>query len=199
MQPSLGVTWGSSCISSLVVVASFWKNDNQIIEKIAKRTHLPLHVSNSLTLTFRILILIGLIASATRVSGLTTEWFLAFSALGGAAVGLASSQTLGNFRCRSVFAVNKAIRVGDYVRAGTVEELSRDHINYTKIVNNRKHMVSIANLQICRETWPIFLWRREPKPALLCYTFGDRVWPQRLTDKIPRYSDESSNASCHLT
>lgn len=65
--------------------------------KFAERTGLEPGVKNNLILTFRIIILIGATASLIRVGGLPSEWFVAFSTLGGAALGFASTKTIGNF------------------------------------------------------------------------------------------------------
>ena len=65
------------------------------VRKLAKRTRLERRVTNGVILTSRILILVGALASVTRVGGVPTEWFVAFSAIGGAAVGFASHKPSG--------------------------------------------------------------------------------------------------------
>ncbi|MCJ7431804.1 mechanosensitive ion channel family protein, partial [Candidatus Bathyarchaeota archaeon] len=94
-----GATWSQILTVATVALAAFILERviTSYLRRFAKRARLEPNVTNSLVLTFRILILIGAVASIVRVGGLTTEWFVAFSALGGAAVGFASQQTIGNF------------------------------------------------------------------------------------------------------
>lgn len=119
------------------------------LRRFAKRQHLERHVSNSLVLTFRIVILLGVVAFVIRVGGVSSEGLLAFSALGGAAVGFASTQTIGNFVAGLYLLATRPFRVGDYVRVGTVEGIVQEiTINYTKILTIGNNFVSIANIQV---------------------------------------------------
>lgn len=79
--------------------------------------------------------LFGSVVSIIRVGGLDTQWFVAFSAPGGAAVGLASTQTIGNFIAGLYLLAARPFKVGDYVRLGTIEGVVQEiTINYTKIL-----------------------------------------------------------------
>ena len=84
------------------------------------------HVTNSLVLTFRLLILIGATVSIVRAGGLPTDWFVAFSALGGAAVGFASTKTIGNFIAGLYLFMVRPFKVGDYVLVGAVEGIVKE-------------------------------------------------------------------------
>jgi len=121
----------------------------QYLKRFAKRTHMHPQVANSLYLTFRLLILIGAVAFLIRAGGLPTDWIVAFSALGGAALGFASTKTIGNFIAGLFLFAARPFRVGDYVRLGMVEGVVEEMtINYTKVYTIAKNTVSVSNLQI---------------------------------------------------
>jgi small-conductance mechanosensitive channel len=145
---------------------------NRYIRKFAKKTHLEPNVTNGLILTFRLLILAGALASLTRLGGVPTDWFLAFSALGGAAVGFASNQTIGNFVAGFYLLAVRPFKVGDLVRIGTVEGIVEEiTINYTKILTIGNNTASIFNLNILQRDITNFLYESETKDELYCYTF----------------------------
>jgi small-conductance mechanosensitive channel len=142
------------------------------LRRFAKRANLEPYVTNNLVLTFRFLILIGTIASLVRVGGLPTEWFVAFSALGGAAVGFASTKTIGNFIAGLYLLASRPFRVGDYVRVGTVEGIVQEiTINYTKILTIGNNVVSISNVQIMDRDVTNYIYESEKHANLYCYTF----------------------------
>jgi small-conductance mechanosensitive channel len=67
------------------------------ISRYSKRLKLEPHVENIFKLTARIIIFaVGVIAFLS-LFGMPTEWFIGVSALTGAAIGFASTQTVGNF------------------------------------------------------------------------------------------------------
>jgi len=153
--------------------------------RFAKRTHLAPNVMNNLILTFRILILLGAVASVIRVGGLPSEWFVAFSAIGGAAIGLASSKTIGNFIAGFYLLAAKPFRVGDYVRIGTVEGIIQEiTINYTKILTIANNIVSISNLQIMDRDVINYAYEGDDHQSLYCYTFEIAFDHSVSADKI---------------
>lgn len=142
------------------------------LKKFARKAHLAPHVTNTVALTFRILILIGAAVSVGKASGLTTEWFLALSALGGAAVGFASSQTIGNFIAGLYLLSARPFKVGDYVRIGTVEGIVQEiNISYTKILTAGNNVALIINLQILNRDVINYLYETDEHGTLYCYTF----------------------------
>ena len=142
------------------------------LRRFAKRQHLALHVFNSLVLTFRIFILIAVAAFAIRVGGVSPEGLLAFSALGGAAVGFASTQTIGNFVAGLYLLATRPFRVGDYVKVGTVEGIVQEiTINYTKILTIGNNFVSIANIQVLQRDMTNCLCEDELPKNVYCCTF----------------------------
>jgi small-conductance mechanosensitive channel len=142
------------------------------LRRFAKRTRLAPNVTNGLVLAFRLLIFIGAVASLIRVGGLPTEWFVAFSALGGAAVGFASTQTIGNFIAGIYLVATRPFKVGDYVRIGTVEGIVREiTINYTKVLTIGNNVVSISNLQVMSRDITNCSYEDEEHKTLYCYNF----------------------------
>ena len=101
-----------------------------------------------------------------------TDWFLAFSALGGAAVGFASTQTIGNFVAGLYLLTIRPFKVGDLIRLGTIEGVVQEiTINYTKILTMGNNTVSIFNLSILQRDMTNFFYRCETREELYCYTF----------------------------
>ena len=143
------------------------------------------HVTNSLVSTFRLLILIGATVSIVRAGGLPTDWFVAFSALGGAAVGFASTKTIGNFIAGLYLFMVRPFKVGDYVRVGTVEGMVKEiTINYSKILTIGNNVVLISNLQILDRDITNFSYESEEHENLICYTFEIGLSLNVSTDKI---------------
>ena len=64
------------------------------LKRFSDRRELPPEVGNGLVLIVRFLIVVGAVITLFRVGGLSTEWFTAISALGGAAIGFASTNSL---------------------------------------------------------------------------------------------------------
>ncbi|MGQ9552191.1 MAG: mechanosensitive ion channel family protein [Candidatus Bathycorpusculaceae bacterium] len=140
--------------------------------RFAERTGLEPNVRNNLILTFRIVILTGVAASLIRVGGLPSEWFVAFSTLGGAAVGFASTKTIGNFVAGLFLLAAHPFKVGDYVRIGTIEGIVQEiTINYTKILTIGKSVVSMSNIQILDRDVTNYLYKSEKNSNVYCYTF----------------------------
>lgn len=170
----LGVEW-STIISIVIIVAVAVVLERVVtryLKRFAKRVRLGPNVANGMALTFRLLILIGAIASLVRLGGLPSEWFVAFSALGGAAVGFASTQTIGNFIAGLYLLTTRPFKAGDYVRLGTVEGIVQEiTINYTKILTIGYNVVSISNLQVMSRDMTNFSYESEEHETLYCYTF----------------------------
>ena len=188
-----GVTWSQILTVAIIALAAFILERviTRYLRRFAKRARLELNVTNSLVLTFRILILIGAVASIVRVGGLTTEWFVAFSALGGAAVGFASQQTIGNFIAGLYLLATRPFKAGDYVRVGTVEGIVLEiTINYTKILTMGNNIVSLTNLQILQRDITNYLYENEHARSLYCYTFEIGFDHSVPTEKIAEIFSE---------
>jgi small-conductance mechanosensitive channel len=154
------------------------------ISRAAKRLKMEPHVTNNLTLTFRIFILIGAVIAAARVGGLATEWIISISAIGGAAVGFASQKTLGNFIAGVFLLAAKPFRAGDYVRIGTMEGIVQEiTLNYTKILTIGNSTVSVSNLQLLDRDITNFAFEAG-KEEVYSYTFEIGFDHRVATEKI---------------
>jgi hypothetical protein len=186
-SPFLGVTWGMilSIIAIVAVAVTLERLITRYLRRFAKRARLTPRVTNGLALTFRIIILISAVAALVRIGGVSTDLFLAFSAFGGAAVGLASTQTIGNFIAGLYLLATRPFKVGDYVRLGTVEGIVQEiTINYTKILTLGNNIVSISNLQVMGRDMTNCLYESENLETLYCCTFEIGFDHSVAADKI---------------
>ena len=124
-------------ISALLVLAGILISDRLIrraISRYSKRSKLDPHASNILKLVFRIIVFSTGIIALMTLFGIGTDWFIGISALTGAAIGFASTQTVGNFLAGFYLMISRPFMVRDYVKIGKVEgEVREITINYTKI------------------------------------------------------------------
>jgi small conductance mechanosensitive channel len=126
---------------------------SRYLKRISKRKEWPPHVTNGLILIFRLLILLGSIATVLRIGGIPPDWLVAYSALGGAAIGFASQRTLGNFLAGIFIFVTHPFRVNDYVKVDNVEGIVDEiTFNFTKILTRSNTLVFISNLRILDQT-----------------------------------------------
>jgi small-conductance mechanosensitive channel len=160
------------------------------LSRFAKRVKLEPSAANNLVLTFRILILIGAVLSIGRVGGLQPEWIISFSAIGGAALGFASTKTIGNFIAGLFLLAARPFKVGDYVRIGAVEGIVQEiTINYTKVLTIGNNTVSVSNLQILDRDITNF-YKSEEQLDLYCYTFEIGFDHSVSTEKIAQIFGE---------
>jgi small-conductance mechanosensitive channel len=140
------------------------------LKNVARRKEWPPHVMNGLLLLFRLLILLGAVAMAMRVVGVPPDWLVAYSALGGAAVGFASTRTLGNFIAGVFLFVARPFKVNDFVRVDSVEGIVDEiTFNYTKIRTRNDTLVFISNLRILDQNIVNFRCCGE-RSSMYCYS-----------------------------
>ena len=189
-------------VAMIIIVSVFLERFiSRYIKRFARRNEWPPHVINGLAFTFRLLILLGAIATFLSVGGVPPEWLLSFTALGGAAIGFASTRTIGNFVAGLFLYITHPFRVNDFVRIdsieGVVEEIT---FNYTKIRTQSNTLVFISNLKILDQNISNYRYRAE-KSLLYCYSlslvfdyalsieeleraFGSVI--ERYSDKLPK-------------
>ena len=140
------------------------------LKNVARRKEWPPHVMNGILLTFRLLILLGAVAMVMRIGGIPPDWLVAYSALGGAAVGFASTRTLGNFIAGLFLFVARPFKVNDFVRVDSVEGIVDEiTFNYTKIRTRSDTLVFISNLRILDQNIVNFRCRGG-KSSMYCYS-----------------------------
>ena len=122
-------------------------------KRLSKRKEWPPHVTNGLILIFRLLILLGSVATVLRIGGIPPDWLVTYSALGGAAIGFASQRTLGNFLAGIFIFLTHPFRVNDYVKVDNVEGIVDEiTFNYTKILTRSNTLAFISNLRMLDQT-----------------------------------------------
>lgn len=139
-------------VSALLVLAGILISDRLIrraISRYSKRSNFDPHASNILKLVSRIIVFsVGIIALMT-LFGIGTDWFIGISALTGAAIGFASTQTVGNFLAGFYLMISRPFMVRDYVKIGKVEgEVREITINYTKIYTPAYNITVIPNRKV---------------------------------------------------
>jgi small-conductance mechanosensitive channel len=169
------------------------------LSHFVKRVKLERSTANNLVLTFRILILIAAVLAISRVGGLQPEWILSISAIGGAALGFASTKTIGNFIAGLFLLAAHPFKVGDYVRIGTVEGIVQEiTINYTKVLTIGNNMVSVSNLQILDRDITNYTHAGKKGISLYCYTFEIGFDHSVSTEKIAQIFDEVFERHMHM-
>jgi len=137
---------------ALVIVAVTFVLDKLIrraISRYGKRIDLEPHAVNILKLIARIIVFAAGLVAILGLFGASTDWFLGISALTGAAIGFASTQTVGNFLAGLYLMVSRPFMVRDYVKIGDVEgEVREITINYTKIYTPTYNITEIPNRKV---------------------------------------------------
>ncbi len=119
------------------------------VGKLIAKADLPPHAGNALLLTARLVILVGTIIAVLRLGGVSSDIIVAFSALGGAAIGFASTQTVGNVLAGLYILISRPFRPGDYVRMDGVEGIVKEiSVNYTRILTMAGNIVWTSNRRI---------------------------------------------------
>jgi small conductance mechanosensitive channel len=159
------------------------------LRKFVKQTEMPPEVGNGLILTGRLIILVGAVVTLLYVGGVPADILVSFSALGGAAVGFASTRTIGNFIAGLFLLVTRPFRVGDYVRIDGVEGIVQEiTLNYAKILTPSNTMVSISTQRILDRDLTNYRLIGE-KSNLFCYGF-ELTFDHRLpTEKLEQILD----------
>lgn len=125
----------------------------RVVTRFSRRIGLRKHLENLFKLVLRILIYSAGITVILEIWGLPTEWFLSVSALGGAAIGFASTQTLGNLLAGLYIMVSRPFEVNDYVKIGGSEgEVSEITLNYVKLYTPTYTTVEIPNSVVLNST-----------------------------------------------
>ena len=141
------------------------------IKRFTRGKDLPPEVTNGLLLITRLIVLLGAVAAAFNVGGIPSDWVVSVSAVAGAAVGFASTRTIGNLLAGLYVMISRPFRVEDYVQIGGTEGIVKEiTINYTKILTPSGQTVSFSNQKILDQVITNFGIERG-RGKLYCYTF----------------------------
>lgn len=139
-------------IISIIVVAAIFIVET-LVKRVIKRAALKKHLENMLKLVSRIVIYSAGITILLELWGLPTEWLISVSALSGAAIGFASTQTVGNLLAGLYIMVTRPFEVGDYVKIGGSEgEVREITLNYVKIYTPTYTITEIPNRAVLNST-----------------------------------------------
>lgn len=145
-----------SIIISLIAVAAIFLTETivkRLITRFSERAGLKKHLENILTLVSRIVIYSAGVAIILELWGLPAEWFISVSALSGAAIGFASTQTIGNLLAGFYIMVARPFEVDDYVKIGSSEgEVREITLNYVKIFTPTYTTIEIPNRVVLNST-----------------------------------------------
>jgi hypothetical protein len=121
----------------------------RVIKRYSKRIGLVEHIENMFKLIARIVIFAAAITIILPIFNIDTSVILSLSALSGAAIGFAATQTVGNFLAGLYIMISRPFTVSDYVKIGDVEGQVREiTVNYTKIYTPTHNLIEIPNKQI---------------------------------------------------
>ena len=158
-------------VSAVIIVVAILVADRLArrgISRYTKKMELEKHVENILKLVARILVVAAGLVALMSLFGVSAEWFVGLSALTGAAIGFASTQTVGNFLAGLYIMISRPFMVNDYVRIGDVEgEVREITINYTKIYTPTYTMTEIPN----RRVLDSIIVNHSGKKNIIDYTF----------------------------
>ena len=139
-------------VIALIIVAVTFVVDRLVrraLSRYGKRLDMEPHAVNILKLIARIIVFAGGVVALLTLFNFPIEWFLSISALTGAAIGFASTQTVGNFLAGLYLMVSRPFMVRDYVKIGDVEgEVKEITINYTKIYTPTYNITEIPNRKV---------------------------------------------------
>jgi len=143
-------------ITGAIIIAVMFVADRIVRRAITRYSHrirLEKHGENILKLIARIVIAVAGLTALLSIFGMPTEWLVSVSALTGAAIGFASTQTVGNFLAGLYIMVSRPFMVNDYVKIGDTEgEVREITINYTKIYTPTYNITEIPNRKVLDST-----------------------------------------------
>jgi len=143
-------------VISVIIIVAMAVADRlarRAIARYSTRIKLEPHVQNIFNLVARIIIVAAGVIALLSVFGMPTEWFISVSALVGAAIGFASTQTVGNFLAGLYIMMSRPFMVRDYVKIGDIEgEVKEITINYTKIYTPTYNIMEIPNRKVLDST-----------------------------------------------
>ncbi|MEM3419674.1 MAG: mechanosensitive ion channel [Nitrososphaerota archaeon] len=134
----------------IIIVLIIYKFLSRTLTRVSKQLELEPHITNSLFLILRVLVIVSAIAIISTIYEVPATWFLGSSALIGAALGFGSSQTINNIIAGFYVILSRPFKVKDYIKIGDniegqVEEIT---INYTKLYTPAFNILLIPNTQV---------------------------------------------------
>jgi small-conductance mechanosensitive channel len=139
-------------LKAIIVLAGAIITDQvvgRMIKRYSRRIGLVEHIENIFKLVSRIVIFAAAITIILPIFKIDTSAILSISALSGAAIGFAATQTVGNFLAGLYIMVSRPFTVSDYVKIGNEEgQVMEITVNYTKIYMPTHNLIEIPNRQV---------------------------------------------------
>ncbi|MEM3576994.1 MAG: mechanosensitive ion channel [Candidatus Bathyarchaeia archaeon] len=158
------------------------------LRQVTRKKEIPPEIVNGIVLTERIIILIGVTIALLHVGGFPSETIISFSAIGGAAVGFASTRTIGNIMAGIFLFATHPFRVGDYVRIDGIEGIVQEiTLNYAKILTISGNIVSISTQRILDRDIVNYRFVESEESNIYCYGFElafDHALPVSELEKV---------------
>ncbi|MBN1329642.1 MAG: mechanosensitive ion channel [Candidatus Heimdallarchaeota archaeon] len=133
----------------LLVTVIIERLSTRLIRKFGRKNEWADEVINGIAFIGRLFIVITGVGLVTAFGGLPEELGITITAIFGAAIGLSSTQTIGNIIAGFTVLLSRPFGLGDYVQVddheGIVTEVT---INYTKIQTRNDRTVLITNRDI---------------------------------------------------
>lgn len=143
----------ASAATAIVVMVVADRIIRRAIARYSQKLKMEKHGENILKLIARIVVFAAGLVALLSLFGVPTDWFIGVSALTGAAIGFASTQTVGNFLAGFYIMISRPFMVNDYVRIGDMEgEVREITINYTKIYSPTYNIIEIPNRRVLDST-----------------------------------------------
>lgn len=144
---------GVVALGILILIVVVDRIVRRAITRYSRTVPLDKNLENGFKLISRIIVFaIGAIA-LLQVFGVKADWLISVSALGGAAIGFASTQTVGNLLAGVYLMLSRPFLVNDYVRIGEIEgAITEITVNYTKLYTPTYNVVAIPNRRILDST-----------------------------------------------
>jgi len=142
------------------------------IRKAVRELQLPPDVGNALVLAVRISVLVAATIVALGLGGIPSSWLVGLSALGGTAIGFASTRSMSNLISGIYLLISRPFGIGDYVRIGNLEgEVVEITVNYTKLRSPDGSTILISNYKVMDSSLVNFTYETEEGEKLIRYGF----------------------------
>ena len=152
------------------------------IKRFARVREIPPEVGNGMVLVSRLLILIAVGTTLLRVGGVPTEWLTVVSTLGGAAIGFASTRSIGNLIAGLYVLAVRPFKINDYVSIGDVEGIvSEITINYTKVLTSHGYLVLLSNQKVLDQNVINYRYGDKGKSSIYRYPIQVGFAPSEFT------------------
>ena len=142
------------------------------VRKAVEQLRIPPEAGNALILAIRVSVLVVACIVALSIGGIPSSWLVGLSALGGTAIGFASTRTIGNLVSSIYIMISRPFGIGDYVRIGNVEgEVLEISMNYTKLKAPDGSVLLLSNQKVLESNVVNFSVRVDGR-KLIRYSFS---------------------------